>query len=165
MRCLTPLVLVLLVVTLADASDPSCEVGPPVCVHQGRCNPPCGGKVPCQPFTPKELTPPAQPKGGPQEELSELQETGVFVAPPRTGAVRGATNRLGVEGMSLTFPEVRLRLPTLEFPAFFHSRTQPRMLVDQAQAPYVHTGYQQVRSVAAPRSAAPPEAAPRSVEP
>jgi len=72
------------------------------------------------------------------------EETGAFVAPPRTGVTRGAINRIGVEGLSLTLPEIRLTTPRLELPSFFHSHAEARMTLDRAEAPYVRTGYQMV---------------------
>jgi hypothetical protein len=96
----------------------------------------------------------------PKEEYGELRETGVFVAPPRTGVTQGPINRMGVEGLTLSLPEIRITTPRVEFPSFFHSRSESRMILDRAHAPYVHTGYQYtgaaVQAPAGNRDIAPP---------
>ena len=96
--------------------------------------PGCISKVPCVPERPRDV-PPETPRDVPPEE------TGVYVAPPRTGALQGPTRRLGIQGMSITFPGLKLTAPHLEFPNLVRSHTEARMIIDQAQAPYVHTGY------------------------
>jgi len=61
----------------------------------------------------------------------------MFVTPPPSGTVVGAAQSVGVQGMELTFPETRLRLPSLSLPAFFHSRSNARMVLDAGHAPLV----------------------------
>lgn len=124
--------------------------------------PSCVSKVPCGPDQPRGGPPEKDvPREGPPEETVE---TGVYVAPPRTGALQGPTRRLGIQGMSITFPQVKLTAPHLEFPNLVRSHTEARMLIDQAQAPYVRTGYQTVStgSPEAPRDT--PRDAPRDCE-
>ena len=64
---------------------------------------------------------------------------GMFVQPPASGAVRGPVEQRGVEGASVTFPGITLKLPTVHFPAWFHSRSNARMEIDAASAPYVES--------------------------
>lgn len=77
-----------------------------------------------------------------------LQETGAYIAPPRSGSTRGATNYRGLDGGSLTFPELRLRLPSIELPACFRSRSAARMHIDSAVAPWESHGYVQTGATA-----------------
>jgi len=42
--------------------------------------------------------------------------------------------------MSITLPEIKLTLPRLELPACYHTRSESKMLIDHAEAPYVRTG-------------------------
>ena len=153
MRVFLALVLCMPAVALAgDFSWPWSKQ--PACGPQPSCDfpgyQPCGPKE--GPPVPKE-GPPAPKEGPPPEEQVELEETGVFVAPPRTGATRGAINRTGIEGMSITFPQLRLSMPSIELPCRYHGRSEARMMIDAAEAPYVRTGYQAKRilsQVAAP---------------
>lgn len=128
---------------VTHAANPQCHAPPSAtCKLPTSCaSPPC--KPPCPPCE-------GQRREAPPEEG---YETGVYVAPPRSGTTQGPVRRLGIQGLSITFPEVRLRLPSLEFPSLVRSRTESRMVLDQAVAPYVSTGYQAPN--AQPRSAPP----------
>ncbi|MDX1943918.1 MAG: hypothetical protein SFU86_00815 [Pirellulaceae bacterium] len=85
------------------------------CQPKPPCLPPC--LPPCPP-------PPAQPQG-------------MFVAPPPMGTVQGPSETTGIQGAELTFPELRLRMPTLSLPSVFRSRSNARMQLDGGQAPFV----------------------------
>jgi len=97
-----------------------------------RCT--CGKPLPCeerpeQPFGgPNE--PPKEPYGGP------AQPYGAFVAPPQSGPVRGESGGFGLEGPSVTFPRATLSLPTLHFGSFFRTRSNAKMMLDSAEAPF-----------------------------
>jgi hypothetical protein len=95
------------------APAPGCAVPAPPC---DRCRPPV-----CAP-------PPAE---------GVQAAAGMFVTPPPSGTVVGAAQSVGVQGMELTFPETRLRLPSLSLPAFFRSRSNARMVLDAGHAPLV----------------------------
>jgi hypothetical protein len=81
------------------------------------------------------VTPQSQP-----ELLYQPEETGAYVAPPLAGAARGPTSRVGFESGSITFPELRLRLPHFELPSIFRSRSNARMLYEAGEAPWQTTG-------------------------
>jgi hypothetical protein len=94
------------------------------------------------------------------------REVGTFIAPPRVGAIRGAINRTGIEGLSITLPELTIRMPSIELPSRYHSRSNARMMIESAQAPFVRTGFETVgmaqgQAVTGPSGgAAPRESAP-----
>ncbi|MCE9527455.1 MAG: hypothetical protein K8R36_15540 [Planctomycetales bacterium] len=121
-------------------NNPRCtKCRPKICVNVPdtiKIERPCGKDVP------RDVTPPSQPREaeGPQGQQG-FQETGAYIAPPRTGSMRGATNYRGVDGGSITFPELRLRLPCIELPACFKSRSGARMHIDSAVAPWESHGF------------------------
>lgn len=86
----------------------------------GQCQPPAA--VP--PQAPPQQQPPAAPPG-------------YYAAPPQSGAYAGPSNSVGLEGLAIHFPAMSLKLPTIQFPNFFAIRSNPRMFVEAAQAPYV----------------------------
>ncbi len=108
------------------------------------CNPPCNPTCPKDIPTPKDLPVPKDlPKDlTPPQEQVQVEETGVFVAPPRTGTTRGAVNRTGIEGLAITLPAIKISLPGIELPACYHMRDEAKMIVNQAEAPYLRTGTQ-----------------------
>lgn len=146
--------------------NPSCEVQPqnpscttrPVCrnPHCTKCRPKICVNVPntirierscdkpCD-KPPERGAPPPPDRGAPppEENGGGLQETGAYIAPPRSGSTRGATNFHGIDGGSITLPEIRLRFPCIELPACFKSRTSARMHIDSAVAPWESHGYVQ----------------------
>jgi hypothetical protein len=70
-------------------------------------------------------------------EAAPRPESGAYVAPPRTGTTVGESNSIGIEGLSIKFPELNLQLPELKLPHFTHRRRGPHMEVEAAKAPYV----------------------------
>ena len=148
---------------------PSCEVQPqnpscasrPVCRNPNctKCRPKICVNVPntiriersCEKScehprgNPPERGGPPPERGGPppEENGGGLQEMGAYIAPPRSGSTRGATNFQGIDGGSITLPEIRLRMPSIELPACFRSRAGARMHVDSAVAPWESHGYVQ----------------------
>lgn len=74
------------------------------------------------------------------------RETGFYQAPPRSGAVQGATRMAGLNFGAITLPEIRLRLPSVELPSRYRARQGARMRIDAADAPWVSTGFETVRA-------------------
>lgn len=75
--------------------------------------------------------------------------------------MQAPSSRVGLEGFSITFPELKISCPRIHFPHVIRSHSEARMLIDGAQAPYVRTGYQLTGPVQAP---APREAPPETCE-
>ena len=129
--------------------DPNCAA-PPIPTE-----PKCGLPEPtCQ--TP---TPCPRPHPLPQAPVSPAPQ-GVFVQPPATGTVRGPVEQSGLEGASITLPELTLRLPSVRFPGFSRYRSNARMEVE-GHAPYMQAP---AAPAAAPVMAA-PAAAPQTAAP
>lgn len=116
---------------------PTCEALPqqPTCEAPPPCKPPCN--------------PPPQ-----QQMPMMIQQPGVFVQPPASGTVQGPIEQSGIEGATVTFPELSLRMPSIRFPAKSRSRQNARMLLDQQYAPYIESP----PIAAMPAQAAPPAA-------
>lgn len=153
-----------------SAPGPSCDVRPaqqaPSSTAARACGNPrckkCRPKIcvnvpetirierPCDKPQPREGQPPVQPREGegPPEAIGVPQETGAYIAPPRSGSTRGATSFRGVDGGSITLPELRLRFPSIELPACFRSRAGARMHIDSAVAPWESHGFVNTRVAA-----------------
>jgi hypothetical protein len=113
---------------------PNCACGNPYgCPN---CNPNC--RPPCSPPGPPKEGP---PKEGPPELPNQPVETGVYLAPPRSGVTRGPVTYRGVEGASITFPELKLKFPSIRLPSCFHDHSGARMTIDSAVAPWESHGY------------------------
>lgn len=125
----------------AGPQQPSCEAPRPTCEAPPPCKPPCN-------------PPPQQPM--------MIQQPGMFVQPPASGTVQGPVEQSGIEGATVTFPELSLRMPSIRFPARSRSRQNARMLLDQQYAPYVESPpvAAMPASAAATAPAAPMAAAP-----
>jgi len=108
----------------ADASNPSCRSPEPSC--EIPCRPPC---PPCPPRIPEQPLAPQQP-------VVPVAAPGMFVQPPATGTVNGPVEQRGIEGAAITFPSLTLKMPSLRLPAMSRSRTNARMDIDAASAPY-----------------------------
>ncbi len=149
MRLLSTRVVVLLMLAQAAHAPPVTgggfdgpyQTSPPT---NGQCQDqkaPCGHapcrhvyvKVPQKELQPdEETTPETAPEAGPGGGPG-----GVFQAPPRTGTVVGPTRSIGVRGLALHFPELTLRLPTLELPSLSRYHSGSRMEIESAVAPFV----------------------------
>lgn len=139
------------------STAPGCEA------PTNRLPPSCEAKPPCDRCRPPDTT----PRGGDEEEVPRggevTQELGAYIAPPRTGSTRGAVTRRGVDGGSITFPEIRLRMPSFELPCLFRSRSHARMMIDAAEAPWESHGY--ATGVSGPYGAGGVPADPRGAQP
>lgn len=91
------------------------------------------------PSAPVAEAPPAQ---------APAQAPGYYAAPPPSGTFQGGAESVGIGGMALHFPAMTLKLPMLELPSLFNLRSQPKVLMEGGQAPYVQ--YQQPIGVGAP---------------
>jgi hypothetical protein len=65
----------------------------------------------------------------------------MFTAPPRGGEIAGPTRGLGINGLRITFPELTLALPSIEFPGFTRFRRGAHMRLDRSVAPYMENPY------------------------
>jgi hypothetical protein len=129
---------------------PNCNAPAPSCAVPPNCYRPCD--VPCGPKEGPKEGPPQPKEGPPTGEGGELAETGVYVAPPRVGTMQAPTRRVGIEGLSITFPELKVCLPRIHLPHCIHSYSDARMVIEEAHAPYVRTGYQYSAPAQAPAS-------------
>ncbi|MBI2477996.1 MAG: hypothetical protein HYV60_04920, partial [Planctomycetia bacterium] len=77
------------------------------------------------------------PAAAPLESPAPAQQPGYYASPPPNGTFAGPARSVGVEGFALHFPAMSLKLPTLQMPSFFNMRSQAKVLIDAAQAPYV----------------------------
>lgn len=150
-----------------DCPRCSAEREPEDCVKK-----PCDRCVPKQPPTPPDREgPPTQDNPPPM-----LGPRGSYVAPPRSGVAVGESRALGLNGMAIKFPAIRLEMPSIEFPSVSRMRRSAHMRVDAATAPFVEEAgyaaydqyaargyaYDQGGAVQAPRSAPPERDAPPS---
>lgn len=106
-------------------------------IQAGEC---AGNYAPasCQMREPTCEAPPRAPEQ-PQQPV-QAAPPGMFVQPPANGTVYGPVERRDVEGAALTFPALTLRFPSLRLPSMARSRSNARMEIDSASAPYVQ-GY------------------------
>jgi hypothetical protein len=140
------------------ANAPSCRVEQPTCgPGPETCTPPPSRPV-CQPpaqpnivvNVPKqiELQRPALPEAAPAAVV------GAYAAPAPTGVYQGASNTFGVEGMVITFPQIQLKFPSIQWPSFYSARRNPRMVTDSVEAPWVGGTAATMRATGVPMTAA-----------
>ncbi len=139
------------------AAAQQCEAPPyvPPCVQ-----PPCNQVPPeAPPTAPPPMAPPTQTTAPP---------TAQFAAPSPSGQISGESNSMGVQGLSIHFPEFNLQFPTIQLPSLVRYRRQPEMQLDQARAPIIqgptapYGPLLTTTHLAAPNPAAPPPAAPEA---
>jgi hypothetical protein len=139
------------------ASAQQCEAPPyvPPCVQ-----PPCNQVPPeAPPTSPPPLAPPTQPTAPP---------TAQFAAPTPSGQISGESNSMGVQGLSIHFPEFNLQFPTIQLPSLVRYRRQPEMQLDQARAPMIqgptapYGPLLTTTHLASPNPTAPPPEAPQN---
>jgi hypothetical protein len=124
--------------TTSAGLAPACTT-PAAAQHPGQCGCPQGANCrgncsQCRPPCPGDEE--REPETSPG-----LREVGAFVAPPRFGTMRGPSVRRGWEGCAITFPELRLKFPSIEWPSAYTTRTQAHMQVGEAIAPWESHGY------------------------
>jgi hypothetical protein len=131
------------------APDPTCAPAPCQCDH---CR--LHEQRPCRPLAnveiQRESPPPAPQAVQPQ----------AFAAGPPSGVREGPARSVGIEGMSITFPELRLRLPSITLPTLFASQRNSRMMISPSEAPLVA---QPVVPMPTPTLAAPVSGTPMTV--
>ncbi|MEO0529855.1 MAG: hypothetical protein AAF266_04670 [Planctomycetota bacterium] len=103
----------------APCAQPSCREDKTIVYHH------------CCPTSPSGEPRDATPRSSPAP-----QEAGMFVNPPPTGTVEGAESGWRLRGLSLTLPEMKFALPTIELPCFSRTARAPRMRIDPAYAGY-----------------------------
>lgn len=115
---------------LAQGQRCDAPIGAPGCADaiNGSC-PTCRPRT-CQP--PYSAPP---PQGAPPPE--QAPPLGFFQAPPPTGTVQGASESNSVRGAEITFPEIKLRMPSIHFPHWVKHRTHARMITEAGVAPFV----------------------------
>lgn len=91
---------------------------------------------------------PVRNEAPPEAPQAPAQAPGYYAAPPPNGTFQGGAESVGIGGMALHFPAMTLKLPMLELPSLFHLRSQPKVLMEGGQAPYIQ--YQQPIGVGAP---------------
>lgn len=87
---------------------------------------------------PGDVCEPSEPRGGPERrpELPAVPK-GAYVAPTRSGEIMGPSRSTGLRGATITFPELKIGLPSLGLPSLIRSRRGPEMRLDSSRAPYV----------------------------
>lgn len=129
MRCC----LILIIYALATGSVYSEEFGGP---YQDDYQPP--SQKDAQPRN--APSPDTQPRDA-GDQPPQMRETGFYQAGPRAGAFEGPSGGVGLRGGGITLPEIKLGLPTIEFPSLFHSRRGARMVYKGGEAPWISTGF------------------------
>lgn len=148
MRCMWVAIPLALVAFSGAGAQPHCRAPGPSCEAPPTCEaPPSAPRAPEQP-PPVYAAPP-----------------GMFQQPPASGAVYAPVEQSVVEGASITFPALTLRLPSIRFPAMSRSRTNARMEIEAASAPYMQSAPLAPYAVAAPTYASPPAAPPQQAPP
>lgn len=124
--------------------------------HRRHTARPCQPTCEAPPSAPQAPEQPEQPQA-PQQPVYAAPQ-GMFMQPPASGTVYGPVEQDNVEGPALTFHGITLRFPTLRMPTWSRSRTNARMEIDSASAPFV-PGYPPTGAFAAVAMApqAPPQ--------
>jgi hypothetical protein len=76
-----------------------------------------------------------QSAAAPQSAIAP--QVGSYAAPPPVGEVIGESRSWGMRGLSITLPEVRLELPSVQLPSLVRGRRGPEMQIERSRAPYV----------------------------
>lgn len=89
-----------------------------------------------------------------------------FLRAPGTGQTAGESNSIGLRGITLHIPEMRIGLPTLELPSLMRFRREAEMVFDHARGPLVNgdiLDFGNLPATGAPAAPAPATAAPAPV--
>lgn len=78
------------------------------------------------------------PADEPQQQAAVVPQAGSYVAPPATGEVAGESRSMGVRGLGIRIPEIRLELPTVQLPSLVKFRRGPEMHIESGRAPFVN---------------------------
>lgn len=93
------------------------------CAVPAACTPRC--EAPCRQCQPPDRAAPAD-KAAP----------GNFLRGPATGQASGESRSFGLRGPALHIPEMRIALPTLEFPSPVRFKRNAEMIFDQIRGPH-----------------------------
>ncbi|MBI1344854.1 hypothetical protein GC163_01045 [bacterium] len=91
-------------------------------------------------------------------------DQGRFVRAPAAGATAGESNTLGLRGPAIHIPEMRIALPSIEFPSPYKIRHDAFKVFDQIRSPLVQDAAIEFDNVA-PSAAPAPAAAPATTQP
>lgn len=103
----------------------------------------CRGVAPRQCTTPREqAAPEPKPQSAPADDEPQPQamiapQVGSYVAPPANGEVAGESRSMGVRGLGIRIPEIRLEMPTVQLPSLVRFRRGPEMHLESGRAPFV----------------------------
>lgn len=100
----------------------------------------CRGIAPRQCTTP-QAAPAPEPQSAPvnpEPQAAVVPQAGSYVAPPATGEVAGESRSMGVRGLGIRIPEIRLELPTVQLPSLVRYRRGPEMHIESGRAPFVN---------------------------
>ena len=64
----------------------------------------------------------------------------VFGTPTPAGTVAGASSSIGLRGLEIHLPELKLALPTITLPSLIRFRRDPELYVDSSRAPLIQGG-------------------------
>lgn len=103
----------------ASYGGPACAA--PACDCPPRCD-----------YSRPPSVPPSAPPAAPQQAPN-----GYYAAPPQNGVMEGASSSVEVEGATLRFPALDIKLPCLRLPSFSKIHKNPQMHIAEARAPYV----------------------------
>jgi hypothetical protein len=104
------------------------------------CTTPPGRQCTCAPKKQSAPAPEEQsaPVDEPQQQAAVVPQAGSYVAPPATGEVAGESRSMGVRGLGIRIPEIRLELPTVQLPSLVKFRRGPEMHIESGRAPFVN---------------------------
>lgn len=74
---------------------------------------------------------------GPGAPESDDEPEGGYQQPPPTGAMQGPESTIGLGGGEIEIPAIKLKLPRIRFPSLSSFRSPPKMILDEAVAPFV----------------------------
>ncbi len=109
-----------------------------------QCAPKCDAPYPCRTCTPKDNAAPADTPG-----------PGNYLRGPGTGQAAGESRSFGIRGPALHIPEMRIALPTIEFPSPVRFKRGAEMIFDQVRGPHSFAAVQDYGNLPEDDNAAP----------